>query len=313
MRVLVTGANGFVGRHMLRELAAAGHHALALDLAAVPGHPPADTCVADLTDAARLEELVARWRPDGAIHLGGIAFVPMGWTHPQRLIDINLIGTINLLEAFRQKAAAARLVIVSSSEVYGRRLAAGPLDEDAAFRPDTPYGVSKAAADWYALMYARQYGMAAMTARPANHTGAGQAEVFAVPSFARQLALIKQGAVHPPLRVGNLESQRSIMDVRDVAHAYRVLLDHGEPGQAYNISRGDLVSMARVLEMLCDIAGVHPAIEVDPVRFRPADTVPVLDARRLRRLGWAPRHELAATLRDVFEFEWQAGEEHADD
>jgi GDP-4-dehydro-6-deoxy-D-mannose reductase len=192
------------------------------------------------------------------------------------------------------------MLIVTSSEVYGRRPRPAPIREGDAMYPDNPYAVSKMAADYHALLYARRYGMPIMTARPDNHTGSGQSDQFVTTSFASQLAAMARGQQEPVLHVGNLKSRRNFTDVRDTVAAYRLILEQGHPGEAYNIAAKEAVTIQSVLDGLCDIAKIQPTIEIDPKRYRPEDATPDLDTTRLRALGWEPRIPLSQTLTDIY-------------
>lgn len=301
MRILVTGAQGFVGRHAVADLVAAGHDVATLSHPQDGRAPGPDSFVADIRDAGRVADAVRDARADACLHLAGIAFVPAGWTDPDGMFSVNVLGTLNLLEAFRRHAPRARVLVVSTAQVYGQRAGPAPFDEDAPFAPESLYAVSKLAADLNALLYAKRYDLPAMTARPCNHIGPGQSPDFVVPSFARQLAAIAAGRAEPVLRVGNLASEREFLDVRDVASAYRLLLERGCPGAAYNVATGRFVTIQDVLDLLCRLAGVRPRIEIDPARFRPTDTQPRLDTAKLARdTGWQPRFTLEQTLADVY-------------
>jgi GDP-4-dehydro-6-deoxy-D-mannose reductase len=301
MRVLVTGAGGFAGRYVLAEIARAGHVPLGLDAQPLPGgHGAAEAVTADILDAAALADAFRQLRPEACIHLAGIAFVPVGWREPARVLQVNAIGTVNVLDAVRQAAPGCRAVVVTSSQVYGPRRSEQPLAEDAEPRPDSVYAVSKLAADQCALLYAARYGMHVMTARPSNHVGPGQSLDFAVASFAAQVADIAAGRREPVLRVGNLESEREFADVRDVARAYRLLAEKGLASRAYNVATARFVRMRYILDHLCRLGGVSPRIEVDPARHRPTDTMPRLDTSRiLADAGWSPGIELEQTLADI--------------
>jgi GDP-4-dehydro-6-deoxy-D-mannose reductase len=302
VRILVTGAGGFVGRHVIHELTQAGHIPIAFDLQRCPHTAPEHTHVGDLRNADTLLDLVRHVHPDACIHLGGIAFVPMGWTDPELVFSSNLTGTVNLLEALRQCSPGSRALVVTSAEVYGRLPAEQPLDENAPLRPDNLYAVSKISADLAALLYARRYAMPVMTARPENHVGPGQSPRFVASGFAEQLAQIARSEAEPVLRVGNLENERDFTDVRDVARAYRLIVEKGRPGHAYNIASGQNVKIRVILEQLCAVSGVQPRIEVDPARFRPTDALPRLDNSRIRNeVGWLPQIPLNVTLRDIYE------------
>ena len=290
MRILVTGACGFVGRHLVAELLAHRHDPVALDLSARPAEFPAAVSYyrGDIADAGQLRQVVAEIRPEGCIHLAGLAFVPIGWSDPARTMQVNLIGTINLLEALRHSAPEARLLLISSAEVYGRKSLSAPLTEDAPLQADNPYALSKSAAESMTFLYGRRYGLPVMAARPCNHIGPGQSGDFVIPSFAAQLRKMVSGACPPLMKVGNLDSLRVFLDVRDVVRAYRLLLEGGIPGQAYNVAGGEEKSIREMLELLCQAADVQPRLEVDPARFRPTDRLPLLDASRLTRASTSP-------------------------
>lgn len=301
MRILVTGAGGFVGRHLVRELTQGGHEVLAFDQglsSPVPGVTSSST--GDLRDAGAMSRLFASTRPDACVHLGGLSFVPAGKANPEIMLSVNIIGTVNVLEAVRTQVPACRILVVSTAQVYQAIAGGPPIGEDTPLLPTTVYAISKAAADLTSLVYAKRYGLQVMTARPNNHTGPGQSPQFAVPSFARQVKAIARGEAKPPLRVGNLESRRDLSDVRDVVRAYRLLIEKGRVGEAYNISSQNMVKMGAVLEELCRLAGLKPSLEVDPSLYRPADESPHVDTARIARAtGWKPQIPFSQTLRDV--------------
>lgn len=300
MRVLVTGACGFVGRYLVRELAASGHTSVGFGLEPPPPDPFCPVIRGDILDAQAVADAVRRIRPDAAIHLAAMAFPPDGETQPARMAAVNIQGTVHLLDAVRREAPAARLLTVSSARIYGSRPSAAPLPEEAPLDPDSLYAATKAAADLLTLQYARAFGLPAMTARPHNHTGPGQPETMSVASFVAQVRRIAAGTAPPRLTVGNLASTREFLDVRDVVRAYRLLLEKGRPGQAYNIASGRPVSLASLVDTLARLAGVNPARDVDPARFRATDASAPLDTRRLvRDTGWTPAFPLEATLRDM--------------
>ncbi len=299
MKVLVTGCNGFAGRHALAALEAAGHAAIGSDVGS-PAGGPSTYLPLDVRDPDSIASILAEVAPDAILHLGGIAFVPLGWTQPQRVFHVNTIGTLNVLDAVRQHRPAARVLVVTSAEVYGSHPAPAPLTEDAPYRPDNIYGVAKAAADHAALLYAAHHRLDIMVARPSNHIGPGQSKDFVTSAFAAQLADIAAGT-EPIIRVGNLDQRRDFADVRDVARAYVRLLEQGRSGHAYNIASGHLVLVRELLAILCDLAQVHPRIEVDPARFRPAECRPSYDVARIRdHVGWRPEIPLRQTLAAVY-------------
>jgi GDP-4-dehydro-6-deoxy-D-mannose reductase len=300
MRVLITGVTGFVGRHLVTELAAHGHTVCGFDMGTPPDrlaleafHP------GDILDAAALRRAVSACAPEACVHLAGCAFVPAGQDSPLRMLDVNLMGTLRVLDAFRETCPAAKLLVVSSAHVYGSSPRAAAIVETDLFDPESFYAVAKAGADSAARLYACQYDMPILVARPFNHIGPGQSPLFVVASFAQQVKAIAAGG-EPVIRVGNLDSRRDFTDVRDVARAYRLLLERGRPGNAYNIASDRLARIGDILQHLCDLAGVAPRIVQDAARYRPDLPAPVLDTARLRAdTGWAPEFTLEQTLRDV--------------
>lgn len=292
-----------MGHHLVRDLAKNGHDALALELhpSATHAAEAAETFTCDLRDPAGLNKIVASTKPDACIHLGAVSFVPDGTSAPDLVFSVNVLGTINVLDAFRQHAAGSRILVISSAHVYGPGAREEPIREDMPLAPMGMYAISKTAADLTALGYGKQYDMHIMTARPTNHTGPGQSDRFAVPSFARQIqAIAADKTQHPVLLVGNLESERDFSDVRDVARAYRLLIEKGHAGEAYNISSLNRAKLGAVLDELCKLGGVSPEIKVDPEKFRPTDSFPPLDITRLRDVtGWQAEISLSDTLRDI--------------
>jgi len=284
VRVLVTGASGFVGHHLVPRLADEGWEVTATDREL------------DVTDAQAVDSFLGELQPDAILHLAAQSSVPLSFREPELTYRVNFIGVRTLLEATRRRAPTARFLLVSTSDIYGSSApGSAPFDEAAPLRPRSPYSRTKAAADLLAGTY-RERGLAVIRVRPFNHTGPGQREAFVLPSFARQVASIAAGTSEPILRVGNLDSVRDFLDIDDVVEAYVRLLGPEVPTDVYNIARGTGIRIGDALDELCSLAGVSPRIEVDPDRFRPTDMA-VGRATRLRdACGWEPRVSFRRTL-----------------
>jgi GDP-4-dehydro-6-deoxy-D-mannose reductase len=292
MRVVVTGAGGFLGRHLVRELASRGAETVAVDRAE-----------ADVCDAAAVADLVARARPDAVVHLAAQSRVAHSFADPGETFRVNVLGTVAVLEAVRRHAPRARILVASSAEVYGAVGAdALPVAESAPLAPVNPYGASKVAAEAAALQVHRAHGLDVAILRAFNAVGPGQATDFALPGFAAQLAAIARGAAEPVLRVGNLDAERDLTDVRDVARAYALALERGESGGVYNVCSGTAVPIRRALEALVAASGLEVRVEVDPSRLRPVDVPCVYGSpRRLAAAtGWRPEVPLERTIADLY-------------
>ncbi len=304
LRVLITGADGFVGRYLTAELRAAGWEVWGMVRAPVDlGDLP--VVVADLEDRASLGRAVREVHPQALVHLAAQTHVPTAFRDPEGTYRVNVLGQLRLLEEVRRLDPPPRTLIVSSAEVYGPvRPEELPLSEDAPLRPANPYAVTKAAQDLMGLQYFLSYRLPVIRARPFNHLGPGQRPDFVASAFARQVAEAELGLRDPVVRVGNLEARRDFTDVRDVVRAYRLLLEKGEPGEVYNVGSGRSHSIRWILETLIRLARVEVRVEVDPELLRPVD-VPdkVCDARRLReRTGWSPQIPLERTLEEMLDW-----------
>ena len=241
------------------------------------------------------------------VHLAGQSSAAVSFDHPVETYRVNAIGTWTVLDAVARHARDSRVLVVGSGEVYGPQPPGSRVAEDAPFRPVSPYALSKAAADALSEAFARRHGLAVVRTRSFGHTGPGQAPVFAIPSFARQVAAIESGHDQPVLRVGNLDVTRDLTDVRDVVDAYLALLDRGRPGAAYNVCRGEGVRLSDVVARMVERARVEIRVEVDPARVRPAD-LPWLvgDPTAIEGdTGWRASTPLERTLEGVME-EWRA-------
>jgi len=296
-RALITGAGGFVGRYLAQHLQAKHYDVWGMDIVTddTVGYQAVSL---DLRDASAVKTAVSRIKPHEIYHLASISQPGLGLIH--EFYDVNLTGTLNLFEAARP--TGARILCVSSAYVYGSYETI--ITEDMPLKPMGHYAISKAAADLAAFSYARQ-GLPVVRVRPFNHTGPGQSDAFVVPSIVRQVAAIAAGAAPPVLKLGNLETIRDLSDVRDIVAAYPALLQSGEIGAAYNLSRGSGISIRQLVEKVIAIADLDCDITIDENRRRRSD-IPFLvgdSTRAAETVGWHPSHSLDQTIADLLQHE----------
>ena len=307
-RVMVTGAGGFVGRHVLQTLRACVEGVEVVATSRKGGFSQAIGPIEplDVTDRKRVAEIIRRFSPTHVIHLAGTAALPAAAANPDETWKIHLDGTLNVARAILEYSPRCLLIYAGSGQVYGTSARSEvPMDEATLLAPTDAYTTSKAAAD-LALGAMARGGLRCIRFRPFNHIGPGQSEDFAVASFAMQIARIQAGLVQAILKVGNLGARRDFLDVRDVAAAYVLAVSCGDripSGSILNLASGVARPMSEVLDMLISVAGIPIRIEVDKARLR-ANDIPLFvgDARKAREiLGWRPRFPLEVTLRDTLE------------
>ena len=305
--ILVTGATGFAGGHLLDRLA---DRAPLIAWHRPDGRPPDPTRHIEwrgvnLLDAADVARAIQESAPTQIFHVAGAPQASSSWVSAVPHLRTNVLGTHHLLEAVRLAGRACRVLIVSSSQVY--QLSDDPIDENAPLVPWTPYGLSKLAQDQLAERAWRDDGVDVVIARPFNHAGPRQVGDFAVASFARQIARIEAGLAPPELHVGNLDSRRDMTDVRDVVEAYDMLMTAAPAGRPFNICSGRAWKVHDLLDELLHVARVPIQIVMDEARLRPSD-VPVVqgDASRIRsEVGWEPHIRVEQMLSDTLEW-WRA-------
>jgi GDP-4-dehydro-6-deoxy-D-mannose reductase len=297
VRALVTGAGGFVGIHLVRHLAAQGDDVVELE-GRVDG--------IDITDPGPLTEAIVKAEPEAIYHLAGASDVGGSWVAPRATFMANAVGTLNVLEAARE-AGAERILAVTSADVYGRVTEDElPLGEDQPLRPVSPYAASKVAADALAQQAWLGHRQPVIRVRAFNHLGPGQSDHFVAPSLAARIAgNERDGGDQVP--IGNLTPRRDVTDVRDVVRAYRLLVEHGTPGDVYNVCSGHAVAVQEIAEQLLGMAQRPMHLVTDPDLQRPVD-IPVLvgdNSKLAATTGWSPTIPLETTLADVLA-DWRA-------
>jgi GDP-4-dehydro-6-deoxy-D-mannose reductase len=301
--ILVTGAAGFAGSHLVDLLARDGAGIVAWHRPG--GAPPREVPgtrweAVDLHDRDAVDAAIARTGPSTVYHCAGAAHVGRSWESTETTFATNVRATHHLLQALERAAAPARVLIPSSALVYAS--AGEALTEDHPLVPASPYGLSKLAQE---MLGVRTNGPLAVTiARAFNHFGPRQDPYFVASGFARRIADIEHGRWEPQIAVGNLDARRDLTDVRDTVRAYRLILERGVPGRPYNVCSGRAIAIRDLLDRLIARARVPVEVRVDPARYRPNDTPLLLgDPRRLRdELGWTAEIPIEQTLDDLLEY-----------
>ncbi len=317
MSVLVTGADGFAGQHLLRYLLHMGMEVIAATRDLAPSFPylsPQERAQLQIYDGFELREketiyaLIEQLRPQTVYHLAAQSHLPSAERTPQLTYEINTIGTLTLADALwqvhKEKVYQPTLLVASSAQVYGMaETVALPLKETAMVKPNNHYAASKAAQEIAALSYFYAHQLPVIVTRAFNHIGPAQSIDFVVPSFARQIAEAALGLRAPIIKVGNLQTSRDFTDVRDVVRAYYLLAKEGKAGEIYNICSGKAIAIATILSHLISFTDITIEIEVDSTRLRVTD-IPILfgDSSKLyRATGWQPTQTLAESLYEVYQ------------
>lgn len=303
-RLLITGSSGFVGRWCLDALS---------DSTRWEALGASDAL--DLRAPASIDAELAGRAPDAVLHLAAQSFVPASFDDPRGTLEVNLLGTLNLLQALARTGFSGRFIHVSSADVYGA-VAAGqmPITEARLPDPRNPYAVSKLAAEALCRQWHHSQGLDAIMVRPFNHIGPGQDARFAVSGLARQFARISRGLQPARIVAGDLEVSRDFTDVRDVIRAYFALLDAGASGELFNVCSGRPTPLREVVARLEEISGVRPEYVVDPTRLRPNEQrIAFGSAQRLRdATGWTPTLDLGQSLADIYHH-WERETAHEQD
>ena len=308
MKALVTGATGFVGPYLVKEI----KKSLFCEVITATSRATASlgigedkTVQLNILDKEQISEILLSERPDYIFHLAAQSSVALSWKDPKSTVDINIIGAINLINAIQQSGYTPRVLIVGSSEEYGKvRESDIPIRENTVLIPGNVYAVTKACQNMMAAIYSRAYGMQLVMTRSFNHIGPGQSPQFVVADFCSQAVEIEKGLREPVIQVGNLSAKRDFTDVRDVVKAYCRLIQYGNPGETYNIGSGHAVAVQDILDIILAQTKAEVKVEIDPAKLRPVD-VPVIEAdisKLYRDTGWKPAISLVQTISDTMQY-----------
>ncbi len=307
-KALIIGGSGFVGGYLAAELLDAGYGLTLTTTGETDTNIDWNWVKLDILDGEAIGRLLREGAYDCVFHLAAQSSAAVSWKKPALTIDVNVQGTLRLLEALRGMEKPPRLLLIGSSEEYGAVTPAQcPLREDTPCHPGNPYAVSKLCAEELSLLYAKAYGLDILCTRSFNHVGPRQKEGFVLSDFCRQIALLERSEGEKTLSVGNLSAKRDFSDVRDVVRAYRLLMEKGQSGRVYNVGSGRAIAVYELLERLLALSEADIKISTDPEKLRPVDVpLHVADVSALRAdTLWENEIPLETTLRDTLAY-WRA-------
>lgn len=313
---MIIGAAGFVGSYLSNCL----HQEFGMEVVAtklphemLKGMDEAEVFDLNIMNKDDIVELLLSVRPDYIFHLAAQSSVSVAWKNPGLTVDVNIKGSLNVLDAVRELYYKPRILMIGSGEEYGHiRPGETPIKEDNHLRPGNIYAATKACQNMISSIYAQAYDMELMMVRAFNHIGPNQAPLFVVADFCKQVAEIEKGLREPVMYVGNLAAQRDFTDVRDVVRAYALLMKKGQAGQTYNVGSGHAIAIRQILDMIIAESSADIKVEVDQNKIRPVD-VPIIEADTTllkTTTGWEQKILLQQTVRETLDY-WRArvGEE----
>lgn len=311
IKAYITGICGFAGSWLAEELIARGYHVRG---AALPGESDANVAHLarkvtidrfDITDADACRRFVVKARPDYLFHLAAFASVGQSFSKGDITFRVNVFGTYNILEALRGRKWLRKMLVVSSSGVYGPVKAKDfPLKPNHPLNPVSPYAQSKAAAEYISRIYAEQCAVPVVVVRPFNHTGPRQSPAFAIPAFCRKIAAAERSGGKKSVTTGNLSAQRDLSDVRDIVRGYRLLAEKGTVGDTYHLCSGKLYRIGDLLDRLVGMSDTHIKISTDRALYQKKDIAAQQGSfhSTRKKIGWKPKIDIVTTLSDTLNY-----------
>lgn len=302
MKAFITGACGFVGKHLINHIQQNTNWSLAgTKLPQETPYGEIKLYDIDITDFFETEYMIKTESPDYIFHLAGQSSVALSWEKPNLTVDANINGTINILESMRKNNLKSRVLLVSSAEEYGKQ--ENPIiRESVSPAPTNIYALTKMCMTILGKIYSETYGLDIVTARPFNHIGPGQSPIFVVSDFCRQAILIEKNKQINVIKTGNLSAKRDFSDVRDIVEAYVTLIKQGKKGEIYNIGSGKSISINNILELIISKSKNEIKIETDPSKMRPSDIPDIMaDITKIATL-WNPKIKLEQSIEDTLNF-----------
>lgn len=295
-RVLITGAAGFVGKYMVSELISHGYSVISSDI-----HGSMDELI-DVTDQSQIEKVLADRKVDAVINLAGFSSVKKSWKNPKAAFDMNVNGSLSLLSAVKKVDPAIRVLLIGSSQQYGKVSTRTPIDEKFPMQPVNPYAMTKYTQERMAVMLSKEWGLDVVMTRSFNHYGFGQEQGFVISDFASSIAKLEKENSRL-MTVERVEVYRDFTDVRDIAQAYRLLLEKGRSGNAYNVGSGKVYYIKDVLDRMVEMSHVRDIqIECRHTRESEADYVCCDNSKIVSETGWNPQHDLYDSIGDIINY-----------
>lgn len=298
--LLILGVSGFVGSYLAAEFFNNGYDIYGADVQEsdkLSEYIKFEKC--DLLDNEAVKQLIYKVNPTYIINLAAVSSVGASWNIPQKTIEVNVVGSLNILEAVKALNKDIRVMFVGSSEEYA--VSDVPIDENAPLDANNPYGISKVMQENLAKLYRERYGIKVYCVRSFNHTGVGQNENFVIPSWCKQVAEIEKSGKPGVIKVGNLEAERDFSDVRDIVNAYRLIIESENCSQVYNVGSGKAYKLSDLLEYIISLSSQEIIVEVDSDRFRPIDNKVICCDNSLikKELGWCPKSSIFNVTREM--------------
>lgn len=307
MKSLIIGGAGFVGNYLINHLSddlkwdvyvtKMFHEKLINDKAKIYD--------LDILNKEQISKVLEEVRPDFIFHLAAQSSVALSWKNPGLTIDVNVKGSVNVMDAIRELDYKPRMLFIGSGEEYGHiKPDESPITESNAVRPGNIYAATKVCQNMIGKIYADAYDMDIMMVRAFNHIGPNQAPMFVVADFCKQVAEIERGEKEPVILTGNLSAKRDFTDVRDVVRAYGLLVQHGKKGETYNIGSGNAIAIQKILDKILKLSNTKIEAKVDPEKLRPVDVKIIeADTTKVRECtGWKPEITLDTTLMETLEY-----------
>lgn len=299
-KVLITGAGGFVGNYLIKEFSNHDYVVIACDI------KKNDTFNNEviyydmnILDKRRVEEVLEENKPDYLINLAAISSVGLSWNIPDKTMEVNVIGTLNILEAVYKKCPNCKVLLIGSSEEY--EMKNEPLKEEDAINANNPYGISKIAQENFAKLYRQKYGLNIVCTRSFNHTGIGQLEQFVIPSFCKQVVEIDKSGKPGKIYVGNLSAYRDLSDVKDIVKVYRALLENETKDLIYNVGSGKVYKIEDLLNYIISLCHQKVEIVIDKEKVRPIDT-PYICCDNSKTAKYFDGTDIKDTIKEMYEF-----------